>query len=120
MGRENQAHILVIGAELLIVTAFMGIMISGAKGLAGQASASLLVSGAYSLVFWGYFIALGLIVPLVAFTFEFIHSKRVVIKDVAVPLAAREVAATVQKKHHSYLTIVTDVSVLVGGLPCEH
>ncbi|MGI6449661.1 MAG: NrfD/PsrC family molybdoenzyme membrane anchor subunit [Desulfitobacteriia bacterium] len=115
VGRENQVHILLIGAELIIVTVLMGMMISGINGPAGQASATMLITGVYSLVFWGYFIGLGLIVPLLAFIIEARRSKRVVTKEVAIPLAAREIAATVQRKHHSYLTIVTDVSVLVGG-----
>ncbi|HHV63469.1 MAG TPA: polysulfide reductase NrfD [Peptococcaceae bacterium] len=115
VGRENQAHIILIGAEVIIVTVLMGIMISGIKGPIGQASANLLISGVYSLVFWGYFIGLGLIIPLLAFIFEARHSKRIVTKELAVPLAAREVAAIVQRKHHSYQTIVTDVFVLIGG-----
>lgn len=115
-GREGEAHILLVGAELIIVAIFFGLMISGVYGPIGKESASLVVSGAYSIVFWGYFIGLGLLFPLVVFTLQYLRSKQSVKQLVVEPsIAARESAATAEKGHHSYLTIVTDVSVVIGG-----
>ncbi len=99
-GKEGVAHIWLIAAELVVVAVFIGIMISGVNGPIGKESAELLVSGVYSVVFWGYFIGLGLLFPLFAFTFNHWKSKKPAVK---------------QKKRHSLLTIVSDVLVIVGG-----
>ena len=116
-GREGRAHILLIGAELIIVAAFVGMMILGVNGPVGQESVALVISGVYALVFWGYFIGLGLLFPLVVYIYRYWLSKRSVIQHVnESPSAASEVAATVQKGNHSYLTIVSDISVIIGGL----
>jgi len=98
-GREGEAHIYLIGAELIIVAIFFGMMNSGA------------------LIFWGYFIGLGLLFPLVVFMIPYLRSKQAVKQLAKGPsVAEREVAATVQKEHHnSYLTIATDISVIIGG-----
>lgn len=99
-GREGMAHIWLIAAELVIVAVFMGIMYFGVKGPVARESAELLVSGVYSLVFWGYFIGLGLVFPLLAFIFN--------------QLKARKLSPA-KKGHHSLLTIVSDISVIAGG-----
>ncbi|KUO64074.1 MAG: oxidoreductase [Gracilibacter sp. BRH_c7a] len=116
-GREGEAHIYLIGAELIIVAIFFGMMNSGVYGAVGQESAELLISGVYALIFWGYFIGLGLLFPLVVFMIPYLRSKQAVKQLAKGPsVAEREVAATVQKEHHnSYLTIATDISVIIGG-----
>lgn len=115
-GREGEAHIYLIGAELIIVAIFFGMMTSGLYGPVGKESAELVVSGVYSLVFWGYFIGLGLLFPLMVFTRQYLRSKQSVKQLVKEPaITERESAATLQKGHHSYLTIVTDISVIIGG-----
>ncbi|MBM4763031.1 NrfD/PsrC family molybdoenzyme membrane anchor subunit [Bacillus sp. B15-48] len=112
-GREGQAHILLIGAELIIVAVFVGIMFFGVNGPVGKESVELVVTGAYSLVFWGYFIGLGLLFPLFVFIYQHRKSKQSAVNETL--SAASEIAATVQKKHHSFLTIVSDISVIIGG-----
>ncbi len=115
-GREGEAHVYLIGAELIIVAIFFGMMNSGVYGPVGKESAALVISGVYSLVFWGYFIGLGLLFPLVIFTRQYLHSKQSEKQLAKEPsLAAKESSEAVQKGHHSYLTIVTDISVIVGG-----
>jgi len=115
-GREGEAHILLIGAELIIVAAFVGMMILGVNGPVGQESVALLISGVYAPVFWGYFIGLGLLFPLVVFIYQYRNSKLSVIQPVNESAsAASELAATVEKGHLSYLTIVSDISVIIGG-----
>ena len=113
-GREGQAHILLIGAELVVVAIFFGLMLSGANGPVGQESANLVVSGVYALVFWGYFLGLGLVFPLIVFTMQHLRSKQEAKKLAADPVTVSQTAATAQHGH-SYLTMVTDISVLVGG-----
>ncbi|KUO65897.1 MAG: oxidoreductase [Gracilibacter sp. BRH_c7a] len=115
-GREGEAHILLVGAELIIVAIFLGTMISGANGPAGQESAALVVSGTYAIIFWGCFIGLGLLFPVVVFIIQnllFIQAAKQVVTEPSVKTG--ESAATIQKGHHSYLTIGTDISVLIGG-----
>ena len=106
-GREGRAHILLIVVELIIVAAFVGIMISGINGPVGQESVALVISGVYSLVFWGYFIGLGLLFPLVVYIYRYQRSKLPVIQPVN---ESPSVAS-----HHSYLTIVSDITVIIGG-----
>jgi len=115
-GREGRAHILLICVELIIVGAFVGVMFLGVNEPVGQESVALLTSGVYALVFWGYFIGLGLILPLVAFTYRYRHSKLSIIKTVNESTSSTsELAVTVEKGHLSYLTIVSDILVIIGG-----
>lgn len=115
-GQEGKAHMLLIGAELILVAVFVGMMFFGVNGPVGKESAELVISGVYSLVFWGYFIGLGLIFPLLAFIYQHRKSKQSAKQPVVETSSAdSEIAATVQKKHHSYLTIVSDISVIIGG-----
>lgn len=116
-GREGLAHIWLIGVELVLVAAFIGMMYFGVNGPVGKESAKLVISGVYSLVFWGYFIGLGLLIPLLAFIYQHRKSKQTAIHPAVEKLsvASSEVAATAQKKHHSFLTIVSDIFVIVGG-----
>lgn len=115
-GKEGQAHILLIGLELILAAVFVGLMISGVNGPVGKESVDLVISGVYALGFWGYFVGLGLIFPLIAFIYQYRKSKRSPIQAVAeVAATSNELAATAEKGHHSYLTIVSDISVLIGG-----
>ena len=116
-GREGQAHIWLLAVELIIVAVFVGIMYFGVNGPLGKESVDLVISGVYALVFWGYFIGLGLIVPLLVFTYHHWKSKKYVAQFVNDNSSAvRQLAATKQKKrHHSLLTIVSDILVIMGG-----
>lgn len=98
-GREGEAHLLLIAAELIIVAVFMGIMLSGVKGQAGIDSAMQAVSGSYAFLFWVAFMGLGLVFPLVIYTLQYLQKKKV----------------NASKGQHPYLHIATDLSVLVGG-----
>lgn len=113
-GREDLTHIFLILAELGAVAVFMWVMNSGGNGLIAKKSAALVISGKYALQFWGIFIGLGLLFPLAVYTVQHLASKaaKPTVKDTS---AAGEMAARGQKQHHSYLTIIADSSVLVGG-----
>lgn len=113
-GREGQTHIILIVAELVIVLVFVGLMSIGTK--VGKESLDLVISGVYWLIFWGYFIALGLIIPLAVFSYQYLRMKKSVSSAASEPGAGAAVsAAALAKGHHSYLTMVSDVFVLVGG-----
>lgn len=113
-GREGQAHILLIAAEIVIVLIFIGLMSSGSA--VAKESLGLLISGVYKLIFWGCFIALGLLIPLAVFTYQYLKMKRTIGKfDTEPAIGAEESAATLQKGQHSYLSMVSDVFVLIGG-----
>jgi len=115
--REGQAHLGIIAVELVIVAMFFGIMVSGAKGSAGVESAYLALFGPYAPVFWGYFIVLGLLLPLVVFGREYLKNKQFARTVTTEPSSIRiETAATAQGHQASFLNLATDVSVLVGGL----
>lgn len=111
--QEEKAHIWLISIELIIVTAFVGIMITGVNGAVGQESVALIISGVYALVFWGYFIGLGLVFPLVTFTYQYYHTKSSSIQRVTEYSSAS--SETIRKGKFFYLTIVSDISVIIGG-----
>lgn len=111
-GPEDLTHIVLIAAELVAVAVFMGIMAAGLNGSIAQKSAALIVSGKYALQFWGIFVGLGLVFPLAIYTIQHFSSEEIKIEDA---LAGDEIEETEPKTKHSYLTIITDSSVLVGG-----
>jgi len=66
--KERQTHMILIGIELIIASIFFGLMLFGLNGAVGTESASLVMFGHYAIVFWGCFIGLGLLFPLVMFS----------------------------------------------------
>mgnify|MGYP000855442543 CR=1 FL=1 len=113
---EGKVHLGLVIVEIVVVAIFFGMMAAGAKGPVGAASASLVMAGKYALVFWGYFIALGLLLPLVVFGLEYQRAKQAGHQVVTEPAASgSEVAVAAESGHHSYLVLVTDLAVLVGG-----
>ncbi|UWG95450.1 polysulfide reductase NrfD [Dehalobacter sp. DCM] len=97
--KEGFFHIVLMVLELIVVVVFITLMATGGNGSVGQDSAEFLISGVYALAFWGYFIALGLVFPLVVFLIQ--HR--------------RTAKQTTEAIHHTYLVKVTDIAVLVGG-----
>ncbi|KUO61335.1 MAG: oxidoreductase [Gracilibacter sp. BRH_c7a] len=98
-GREGEAHLLLIAVELMIAITFFTIMLTGVKGPMGIQSAMMAVSGSYALLFWGVFIVLGLIFPLVVYILQFLQKRK----------------SKIHSNTHSYVHIFSDVSVLLGG-----
>lgn len=115
-GRERQAHLLLIAIELVIITIFTGIMLTGVKGPAGAESVARIFLGTYAVVFWGYFICLGLMFPLVVFTLQHLRTKQTIQKVVTEPSIAINKHTALQKEKPSHLNIIADISVLMGGL----
>lgn len=114
--KENQVHLSLVAAELIVVVIFFGLMSFGANGPVGAQSAASVMFGSYAIVFWGYFIGLGLLFPLVVFILENTHLKQSAQKVVTEPsLTETESAATAQSGHQSYLVLVSDFSVVIGG-----
>ncbi|KUO62673.1 MAG: oxidoreductase [Gracilibacter sp. BRH_c7a] len=113
---EGKVHLALVAAELLIVAIFFGMMALGFKGPVGAKSASLVMFGSYAIVFWGYFIALGLLLPLVVFGREYLLAKQSAPK-VATEGAStgKETAIAAEAEHSSYLVLATDLSILIGG-----
>ncbi len=114
--KENQVHLSLVAAELIIVVIFFGLMSFGSNGPVGAQSAASVLSGSYAVLFWGYFIGLGLLFPLVVFVLEYLHLKQAVQKTATQPsLAEKESAATAEGGRQSYLVLVSDLYVVVGG-----
>lgn len=101
-GLEGKAHIWLIAVELVVVIAFLAIMLTGVNGPVGVESAELLTTGAYSFIFWAYFLGLGLIFPLIVF----IRQER---------KSRQTSSTTVEQAQVSFLTLITDLMVVVGG-----
>lgn len=111
-GYEDKAHIWLIAIELVVVAGFVAIMYYGVNGPVAQESLDLVLTGVYSYVFWGYFIALGLIFPLIAFIYQASKAKATPVK--ASYSASGQEAATASEPI-SYLTVVSDIAVIIGG-----
>lgn len=97
-GRENQTHMLIIIAELIVVAVFFGAMLAGLKGPAGTESARIIVTGNYALIFWVLFIGLGLLFPIAVNARQQLEKK-----------------TYPNKSHRSYLHMTSDASLLLGG-----
>lgn len=116
-GREGQVHVQLIVSELVIAAIFFGIMLAGVKGPVGAKSAAAVVAGSFAPVFWGYFIGLGLLFPLLVYARQYLGSKKAGPKAVAAAsLSGSEIALAAQQGPHSHLLVITDFSVLLGGL----
>ena len=113
---EGKVHLALVIVEIVIVAIFFGMMAAGAKGPVGAESASLVIYGKYAIVFWGYFIALGLLLPLVVFGLEYQRAKQPGRQVVTEPASlGTEITTTAEGSQQSYLVLVTDLAVLVGG-----
>jgi len=114
---EGKVHLWLVIVELIIVIIFFGMMAGGAKGPVGAESASMVMFGKYAIVFWGYFIALGLLLPLVVFGLEYMRAKQSGVQVATEPASTNSgtVAAVESGHESSYLVLVTDLAVLVGG-----
>lgn len=99
-GKDGLFHILLIAVELLVLGIFMGTMVFGVNGPVAVQSAAMLVSGKYALAFWGLLIGVGLAFPLIVLTMEYSRLKK---------------SSNGQEHHHSNLSLIADVMVLVGG-----
>lgn len=66
-GRACQSHLLLVGTELILLSIFFGVIMSGLKGPIALASAQKILNGSLAWAFWGVLIALGLVVPLFAY-----------------------------------------------------
>lgn len=110
--REIAAHLILMGTELIVIAIFLTIMISGAKGAAGQESVSLLLSGTYAAAFWLNFIGMGLLFPVVVLSVQQLRSIQAT-KQFPGTIAGE--VATVHEGQHSYMMILTDIFVLIGG-----
>lgn len=116
-GREGQIHLGVVGLELIIVAIFIGSMLMGLNGPVGAESAEMVIMGSYAVVFWGYFVGLGLITPLIVYLLQFIKARKASkLHLTETDFTVAEQAGASGNGHHSYLIIFTDVAVLVAGL----
>lgn len=116
-GREGQVHLGVVGLELIIATIFFGTMLMGINGPIGVESAKIVLIGRYAIVFWGYFVGLGLIIPLIVYLLQFIKArKESKLHLTQIDFSNTEQAAASENGHHSYLNKFTDVAVLIAGL----
>lgn len=116
-GREGQLHLILVGLELILAAVFFGIAFSGLKGPIGMESAQMALSGTYALVFWAFFLGLGILFPLLVYALQWFRSRQGK-KISAAQTASSEVAhaAAAEKKHASVLHLVSDTAVLIGGL----
>lgn len=116
-GREGQVHLGVVGLELIIAAIFFGTMLMGLNGPIGVESAKMVIMGSYAVVFWGYFIGLGLVIPLIVYLLQFIKARKATGLHLTQPESSdTEQAAASENGHHSYLIAFTDAAVLVAGL----
>ncbi len=116
-GRAGQVHLGVVGLELIIAAIFFGSMLMGLNGPVGAESAKMVIMGRYAIVFWGYFIGLGLIIPLIVYLLQFLKARQASKLHLAkIDSSDAEQAAALENGNHSYLNKFTDAAVLVAGL----
>jgi formate-dependent nitrite reductase membrane component NrfD len=62
--KVTKTHLYLVGAEIVLLAAIMGLMASGSNGPVAAESASKVISGSLAISFWGILVALGLVAPL--------------------------------------------------------
>lgn len=94
----DKSHFYIMAVEFVLAVLFIGMATSGAQGAMAMVSAKQLISGSFSLVFWVFFIAIGLVTPLAVFA----HN-------------------TFRPQKLSSTTVLTsDVAVLIGGFALRY
>jgi len=128
-GKASQTHLALVGAEVVLLSIFFGIILSGMKGPIAQASAEKILFGELSLAFWVVLIAFGLIGPFLFYSYNLnkMHSKaksKVLdfgIEGMPVPaVSTMEDMATSNRRAHvgsnKVAVILCDGAVMAGGL----
>lgn len=117
--KTTKVHLGLVGAEMVLIAVFLGLMLSGTNGPVGIASANQLVSGALAIPFWGILIGVGLVFPLLVFIFglmKLAQGGRAVQPELVPASAEMEGAATLEGSQGvTNLLLLSDAAVVVGG-----
>jgi len=113
-GREEKIQVILIIFQLVLTAIYFGLMSGGINGSVGAESAALAVSGHNAIVFWGLFIGLGLLFPLLV-PIVVVISQHPIIKATKRTEPGNELAAT-KEEYNKYLMILTNLAVLTGGV----
>ena len=109
-----KVHVFLVLAEIAVLSAFLGLMISGANGPVAAESAKMIVSGSLALPFWAILVGAGLVFPLVAQGLRITQLSKA---HIFVPTAAfTEQAATGHPHSTSVSVIAGDLCLVLGGL----
>lgn len=93
-GKGCQAHLILVGLELALLTIFFKYILSGAKGPEAIASADKILHGSLSLYFWGILITLGLVGPFFLYIYNLRKISRATSKQLKPNFRDLPVAAT--------------------------
>ena len=109
-----KVHVFLVLAEIAVLAAFLGLMISGANGPVAAESAKMIVSGSLALPFWVILVGAGLAFPLVAQGLRITQLSKA---HILVPTAAfTEQAATGHAHSASVSVLAGDLTLVLGGL----
>lgn len=128
-GKACETHLILVGIEIVLLSIFFGIILTGMKGPVALASAHKILFGELSLPFWVVLVGMGLVGPFFLYIFNLNRMrKRVSLQDLGfrpesalVPaVSITEEAATLLSAGHTGVNSVAiclcDGAVLMGGL----
>ena len=109
-----KVHVFLVLAEIAVLAAFLGLMISRANGPVATESAKMIVSGSLALPFWVILVGAGLAFPLVAQGLRITQLSKA---HILVPTASfTEQAATGHAHSASISVLASDFCLVLGGL----
>jgi polysulfide reductase chain C len=126
-GKSCQAHMLLVGTEITLLTILFGSVLSGMKGPAAFASAQKIFSGSLAWAFWGILVVPGLVIPFAAYVYNLskihgaIRIPQIQISSVDEPIAADwdevpiAAASVVEEGGKSPFTLHTSAHVAHAG-----
>jgi formate-dependent nitrite reductase membrane component NrfD len=117
--KVTKIHLGLVGAEIILVAALLGTMLSGSNGKVAASSANMLISGSLAIPFWAVFVGLGLVAPLLVSLYGLKKLSPAQggfsVQPDFVP-AVSEGAAAIEGAHGvTNVLLLSDAAVVVGG-----
>lgn len=110
--RVSQVHLGLVGAEIIALIAFFGLIYSGSQGTVAKLSANLLLTESLALPFWLLLVIIGLVGPLAFYVLQSRSNRKSRLLMQEENLSQN---ANIQEKAKISI-LFCDAAVMVGGL----
>lgn len=110
--RVSQVHLGLVGAEIIALIAFFGLIYSGSQGTVAKLSANLLLTESLALPFWLLLVIIGLVGPLAFYVLQSRSNRKSLLLMQEENLSQN---ANIQEKAKKSI-LFCDAAVMVGGL----
>lgn len=114
--RVNLLHLILVGAELLVLFLFFVLLSQGKMGAIAQQSERMLLFDQFSLAFWFFFVGIGLVGPLILYLFNLFRSSKSKVLSKSDPAPYAEEIKTKSSTYEFKYSWLCDIAILIGGL----